>query len=92
MAALTTHIQLTSVEQLDTGALIFRFSDNPYAGLYFENMDVFNNLILQLDPYTDLLKKVLMLDWSQEQIEGKYAVLNCSSIDDVWVQGTLVEP
>jgi len=92
MAQVTTNIRLVSVEQTDTGGLIFRFSDNPLAGVYFENMDVFNELIQQLDTYNELLKKLLILDWSQENVEGKYAVLDCDSVDDIWVKGTLVAP
>jgi hypothetical protein len=89
MAQVTTNVRLLSVEQTDTGGLIFRFSDNPLVGVYFENMDVFNDLIQKLEPYTELLKKLLILDWSQENIEGKYAMLDCDSADDVWVKGTL---
>lgn len=92
MAQVTTNIRLLSVEQTDTGGLIFRFSDNPLNGIYFENMDVFNDLIQNVDQYNELLKKLLILDWSQENIEGKYALLDCDSVDDVWVKGTLVAP
>jgi hypothetical protein len=92
MAQVTTNVRLLSVEQTDTGGLIFKFSDNPLVGVYFENMDVFNDLIQKLEPYTELLKKLLILDWSQENIEGKYAMLDCDSTDDVWVKGTLEVP
>ena len=92
MAQVTTSIRLISVEQTIDNELIFRFSDNPLVGVYFANMDVFNELIQQVDTYNELLKKLLILDWSQENIEGKYAVLDCDSVDDIWVKGTLVAP
>lgn len=92
MAQVTTNIRLLSVEQTDTNGLIFRFSDNPLTGIYFENMDVFNSLIQQVDQYNELLKKLLILDWSQENIEGKYAVLDCDSVGDIWVKGTMDAP
>jgi hypothetical protein len=60
--------------------------------VYFENMDVFNDVIQQLEPYTELLKKLLILDWSQENVEGKYAMLDCDTPDDIWVKGTMTAP
>ena len=56
MAQVTTNVRLLSVEQTDTGGLIFRFSDNPLTGVFFENMDVFNSLIQQLDQMIQLLE------------------------------------
>jgi len=92
MAQVTTNVRLLSVEQTDTNGLIFKFSDNPLVGVYFENMDVFNDVIQQLEPYTELLKKLLILDWSQENVEGKYAMLDCDTPDDIWVKGTMTAP
>ena len=92
MAQVTTNVRLLSVEQTDTNGLIFKFSDNPLVGVYFENMDVFNSLIQKLEPYTELLKKLLILDWSQENVEGKYAMLDCDTPDDIWVKGTMTAP
>lgn len=92
MAQVTTNIQLISVEQTVDNELIFRFSDDPLTGVYFENMDVFNALIQQVGPYNELLKKLLILDWSQENVEGKYALLDCDSVGDIWVKGTMDAP
>tara|TARA_R110000868_G_scaffold13161_12_gene61900 strand:- start:9 stop:287 length:279 start_codon:yes stop_codon:yes gene_type:complete len=92
MAQVTTNIRLLSVEQTAENELFFRFSDNPLVAVYFENMDVFNSAIQQIDQYNELLKKLLILDWSQENIEGKYAVLDCDSVGDIWVKGTMDTP
>ncbi len=80
------------MEQTAENELFFRFSDNPLVAVYFENMDVFNSAIQQIDQYNELLKKLLILDWSQENIEGKYAVLDCDSVGDIWVKGTMDTP
>ena len=92
MAQVTTNIRLVSVETTESGGLIFRFNDDSIGGIYYENMDVFNDLIQKLQPYHDLLKLLLILDWSQENIEGKYAVLDCDSVGDIWVKGTMDVP
>lgn len=83
-----TSVTLLSVQQFDDGGLLFTFSDNPLIGMYFVNIDAFAELIQQVTPYNDLLKKVLMLDWSQEFIAGKTATLNCTDPNDIWVIGT----
>ena len=36
--------------------------------------------------WDQMLKRLLVLDWLQENVVGKTATLNCSAVDDVWVK------
>jgi|1048.fasta_scaffold155505_2 hypothetical protein len=36
--------------------------------------------------WVDYLKKLLVLDWTQENIIGKTAIMDCATPDDIWVK------
>ena len=83
-----TSVRLERVEELPDGSITAYFSDNPAAGLSFssqQDMDVF---LSNVELWLPALKAMLLLDWSQEGIVGKTAMLSCSDPNDYWVTGS----
>lgn len=40
--------------------------------------------------WTDMLRRMLILDWLQEQVVGKTAAMDCAAADDVWVKAQVI--
>jgi hypothetical protein len=80
-----TSIRLERVEELPDGSITAYFSDNPAAGLSFGSQQDMNTFLSNAELWLPTLKAMLLLDWSQETIVGKTAVLSCSDPNDYWV-------
>ncbi len=59
------------------------FSDAPNDNTdYMTNGDDF----FREDAYREMVKRLLVLDWLQEQVLGKTATFDCANPTDIWVK------
>lgn len=80
-----TSIRLERVEELPDGSITAYFSDNPSSGLSFGSQQDMDTFLSNAELWLPALKAMLLLDWSQENVIGKTAVLSCADPNDYWV-------
>lgn len=83
-----TSVQLERVEQYPDGTITAYFNDDPAAGLSFNSQQDMETYLANSGLWIPALKAMLLLDWSQENVLGKTAVLSCSDPNDYWVTAT----
>ena len=81
----TTSISLDRIEELPDGSITAYFNDNPNVGLSFSSQQDMDTYLSNAELWIPALKAMLLLDWSQEAVTGKTAVLSCSDPNDYWV-------
>jgi hypothetical protein len=80
-----TSIRLERVEELPDGSISAYFSDDPASGVSFTSQQDMDTFLSNVGLWVPALKAMLLLDWSQENIVGKTAVLSCADPNDNWV-------
>jgi hypothetical protein len=80
-----TSIRLERVEELPDGSISAYFSDDPASGVSFNSQQDMDAFLSNVGLWVPALKAMLLLDWSQENIVGKTAVLSCADPNDNWV-------
>ena len=80
-----TSVRLERVEELPDGSITAYFSDNPSSGLSFGSQQDMDTFLSNAELWLPTLKAMLLLDWSQETIVGKTAILSCADPNDHWV-------
>lgn len=83
-----TSVRLERIEEYTDGSIAAYFSDNPASGLAFNSQQDMDTFLSNAELWLPALKAMLLLDWSQEAVVGKTAVLSCSDPNDYWVVGT----
>lgn len=82
--SINASIKLISCTQQDD-VIEAQYSDGQGLVIY-GNADVF----FDQNQWTDMLRRMLILDWLQEQVAGKTAVMDCAAADDVWVKAEVL--
>jgi hypothetical protein len=80
-----TSVRLERIEELPDGSISAYFSDNPAVGLSFSSQQDMDTYLSNVELWIPSLKAMLLLDWSQENVLGKTAVLSCADPNDYWV-------
>lgn len=87
LGAVTMQIKLLSCEIIERDGIQYvaaQFDDLPEQIINVTNYEQYYR-----DPsrWTQAMKDLLILDWLQEGVSGKTAVMDCSTPDDVWIRG-----
>ena len=87
LQSVTSQITLLSCEIVERDGVSYvsaRFSDLPNQTINISGYEAYYR-----DPerWTQAMRDLLVLDWLQEQVVGKTAVMDCSTPDDVWIKG-----
>lgn len=86
LGAVTMQIKLLSCEIIERDGI-------KYVAAQFDDLQQIINVTnyeqYYRDPsrWTQAMKDLLILDWLQEGVSGKTAVMDCSTPDDVWIRG-----
>lgn len=83
-----TSVKLERIEQFADGTITAYFDDDPAEGLSFKSQQDMEAYLANNQLWIPTLKAMLLLDWSQENVLGKTAVLSCSEPNDYWVTAT----
>lgn len=81
--SVNAQVKLVSCEQ-DGDVIQAQFADNSGLVIYGGADSFFDET-----QWSDMLKKMLILDWLQEQVIGKTAIMDCATADDVWVKAEI---
>lgn len=79
----TVQLQLVSCTTNDDGSIQAEFSDGTGV-TYYGGAESFSDT----RQWIDILKTMLVLDWTQEAVVGKTAIMDCAAADDIWVKAT----
>lgn len=82
--SINASIKLISCTQQDD-VIEAQYSDGQGLLIYGGASSFFN-----ADQWTDMLRRMLILDWLQEQVVGKTASMDCAAADDVWVKAEVL--